>query len=470
VGCAAGGVGLAQQPAAGPTVVVPVLFQSQPVAPPTPVSAYPQAAPGGAAQAAEPARAEPPADPPLKASWKDGPVFATEDKTFVFRPGGRFQLDTVWYAAPAAVRAGLPGPVPLADGVHFRRGRFAATGTFLTTIDFNTEFDFTNVFVPQTDPLRFGNTVVPTDLWLTFRQLPVIGNLRVGNQKPPISFEHTTSSKYLNFLERSPGFDAFAENGNNGFSPGVMAFDHFLTEERGYWAVGVFKTIRTPFGFGSGRNEADLTGRVVVLPVYEDGGQRLLHVGLAASHRDLDGGLARYRARLGVRSDPGALANLAADTGLVAGSNEQRLVPELAGVFGPLSFQAEYYAAWLQDAGPAFFQGAYAEVHYFLTGEHREYDHERMAFTRVKPLRPVRWTGCDRGWGAWQVAARYSYLDLNSRAVRGGILNEFAVGVNWFLTANAKVQANYVLTDRDAAGSAADGVIHGFGIRTAWDF
>ena len=117
-------------------------------------------------------------------------------------------------------------------------------------------------------------------------------------------------------------------------------------------------------------------------------------------------------------------------------------------MFGPLSFQAEYEAAWLQDAGPAFFQGAYAEVHYFLTGEHRAYDHERMAFTRVKPLRPVRWTGCERGCGAWQVAARYSYLNLNSGDIRGGILNEFTLGVNWFLTANAKVQANYVLTDR----------------------
>ena len=41
--------------------------------------------------------------------------------------------------------------------------------------------------------------------------MPWIGNLRIGNQKPPISFEHMTSSRFLNFLERSYGFDAFFE-------------------------------------------------------------------------------------------------------------------------------------------------------------------------------------------------------------------------------------------------------------------
>ena len=138
------------------------------------------------------------------------------------------------------------GSFPLEDGVRFRRGRLAFAGTYQSTIDFNVEIDFTNVFAPADGPAAVADTVAPTELWLTFRKLPFIGNLRVGNQKQPISFEHITSSKYLNFLERSPGFDAFVEGGSNGFSPGVMAFDHFLTEDAGYWAVGVFKTTRVP--------------------------------------------------------------------------------------------------------------------------------------------------------------------------------------------------------------------------------
>ena len=68
------------------------------------------------------------------------------------------------------------------------------------------------------------------------------------------------------------------------------------------------------------------------------------------------------------------------------------------------------------------------------------------------------------------MAARYGYVDLNDKAVVGGISHEFTLGLNWFLTGNAKLQANYVLTSREAATDAASGLIHGFGVRTAWDF
>jgi len=43
---------------------------------------------------------------------------------------------------------------------------------------------------------------------------PWVGNVRIGNQKPPISFEHMTSSRFLNFMERSLGFDAFIASGS----------------------------------------------------------------------------------------------------------------------------------------------------------------------------------------------------------------------------------------------------------------
>ncbi len=419
--------------------------------------------------------------PEMKMRWKNGPFYSSEDGLFTFQPGGRFQFDTVGTALPAALRQNIAGPSAFEDGVTMRRARFAFDGTFNKTIEYKAEFDFANAFITQSSPQRASNVVVPTELNLTFRKLPGIGNFRIGNQKQPISFEHITSSKYLNFLERSTSFDAFAEGFNNGFTMGAMAFDNFLADNRGYWALGIFKNTRSPFGFNVGRNEVDLTGRLVFLPIYENGGERLLHVGLGGSYRDLDEGQQRYRSRYGIRSSPSALSDLILDTGLAFGKREARLVPELAGVVGPLSFQAEYYSSWLSRTelpvgnarvpiGTTFYQGAYVEAHYFLTGEHRSYDHERMAFGRVTPLNPLSWTGDRRGWGAWQLAARYGYLNLNDKGVNGGITHEFVLGMNWFLTPNAKFQANYVLTSRDVAGTAGDGIINGFGVRTAWDF
>jgi len=425
-------------------------------------------------------KAIPPADAPeMKLRWKNGPHFSTDDGLFTFQPGGRFQFDAVATALPASLRQNLAGASPFDDGVNIRRARLGAEGSFYHTIEFKVEFEFANSFVTQTDPQRVSNVATPTDFNLTFRELPGVGNIRIGNQKQPISFEHITSSKYLNFLERSQNFDGFTEGFNNGFVLGAMAFDNFLSDKRGYWALGLFKSTRSNLGFNVGRNEADLTGRVVVLPIYENEGERLLHVGIAGSYRDLDDDQQRYRTRFGLRSAPGAISGLILDTGLLSGDRETRLVPELAGVCGPWSFQAEYFSSWLTgtrqpvggaELGTTFYQGAYVEAHYFLTGEHRAYDHERMTFGRIKPLKPLRWTGDTRGWGAWQLAARYGFLDLDDKGATGGLAQELVLGVNWILTANARLQANYVLTHRNVAAPAGDGFIHGVGVRTAWDF
>jgi phosphate-selective porin OprO/OprP len=87
------------------------------------------------------------------------------------------------------------------------------------------------------------------------------------------------------------------------------------------------------------------------------------------------------------------------------------------------------------------------------------------------PRRPLAWTRSGfTGWGAWQLAARYSYLDLNSKNVRGGEIHDMTLGVNWFLNPNMKVQWNYSLAYRAAPGDAPSGLIHAFGTRVAIDF
>ncbi len=65
-------------------------------------------------------------------------------------------------------------------------------------------------------------------------------------------------------------------------------------------------------------------------------------------------------------------------------------MPELAVVYGPWLFQTEYAASFLNGAatlagapingGQMFTQAYYAEVLYFLTGEHREYERKQAAF------------------------------------------------------------------------------------------
>ena len=48
------------------------------------------------------------------------------------------------------------------------------------------------------------------------------------------------------------------------------------------------------------------------------------------------------------------------------------------------------------------------------------------------------------GFGAWQLAFRYSSLDLNDADINGGEADSFTLGLNWFATPNLRFSANYV--------------------------
>jgi phosphate-selective porin OprO/OprP len=463
-----------------------------------------RAAPQPMPVAHQPPPALPPAAPPappdqewmevgknldMTAVWRHGLWVETKDKSFQVHVGGRVQHDVVWLHGNDAVQFAPGGMGPLQDGTNFRRARFAVEGRFYEVVEFNTEFDFVNTFdFESTNPAvqaDVANTPVPTDLWVQLTQLPVIGTFRVGNMKPPISFEHLTSSRYLHFLERSLAFDAFIGGLDNGFRPGFMFFNG-TDDQQLTWALGAFKSNTTVFGWNTGDGEWDLTGRLTYLLYYADDGRHMIHLGLGASYRDLDEGRVRLRSRTLLRNGPGPLHPALVNV-LLAGDDQTILVPEFAMNWGPWTVQAEYYGVWVTDTvfpaaggtqqGTTFFESAYIEVLYFLTGEHRPYSKiggSGAAFARVVPrsyffcVRDENGNLC-AGPGAWQVGVRYSWIDLNDRGIPGGVAQDVTFGLNWYLNPNLKFQWNYTIADRDLNGPS-DGVVHGFGMRTAFDF
>lgn len=423
----------------------------------------------------------------LTARWLHGLWVENADKSFRVHVGGRTQLDTVWMTAPDNVQFGRFGTGRVDDAVGLRRARLAVEGTFWEVFDFNCEYDFLNTFnAERTGDALVANTPVPTDLWIQVTHLPYLGNFRIGVQKPPISFEHLTSSRFLNFIERSFMFDAFVGGLDNGFRPGLQFFN-WSENERFTWALGLFKNNNTVFGWNVGDGEMQGVGRVTFLPWYEHDGRCLLHLGLAAMHQDLDDDAARYRARTMLRNGPAVLHTPLADLRVLDGKSQDMIVPELVMNVGPFTLQAELYASWthgvrrasafgttFNDRATLFHKGYYVELLYFLTGEHRRYDTRYPRFDRVIPHENFWWVkaGDKRsiGRGAWQVGARYSYLDLDDKGVNAGVLHDVTVGLNWFFNPNAKLQWNYTIAHRNVPGDTADGVVQGFGMRLAFDF
>jgi phosphate-selective porin OprO/OprP len=423
--------------------------------------------------------------------WNHGIEWMSPDKAFKVHIGGRTQFDGVWYneATSALVgTGGISGSPHDQDAVVFRRARLLAEGTIYETIDYAVEFDFVNSTNRESaaGTNTEGNTFnlpAPTDVWLVFRELVFGANLQVGNMKEPIAFEHQMSSRFLNFMERSYIQDLFAGPFNNGFTPGVMLFDTWA-EERGTWALGGFKNGNNIFAYDVGNGEYAVDARVTYLPIDDKDEHQLLHIGLSGSVRDPDADTVRFRTR-NLRNGTGNLATIFADTGSFTSNMQYLAGAEVAGIWGPLSFQAEWVGSWCEDsvaiagtkataAGPlgtVYTNAYYAEVHYFLTGESRDYDRKRGRFVRIIPKRNFRWKdGCFEP-GAWQLAFRYGAADLRDGNLNGGLLQEYVAGVNWFLNPNLKLQWNYVCQERDSAlDGVSDGLIHGFGMRLAHDF
>jgi phosphate-selective porin OprO/OprP len=155
------------------------------------------------------------------------------------------------------------------------------------------------------------------------------------------------------------------------------------------------------------------------------------------------------RDRPELRIDPTRLVS----TGAIAGvSGAQVYSAETAGTYGPLSFQGEYF--WYNVDSNAFaslpslkFQGGYAEAAYVLTSETRPYNPGSAAYGGIVPANPFSLT--DGGWGAWEIAGRYSTIDLNDQlatanGVAGGRQTIYTLALNWYANRNVRFMFDYL--------------------------
>ncbi|MEO8269909.1 MAG: porin, partial [Aureliella sp.] len=384
---------------------------------------------------------------------------------------------------------------PYGDGVDFRRARLRLDGTLYDVHEYAVEYDFMNSFRVRNQPGTTGfldeTVTAPTDLWWQIKQIPFIGNIKIGNQKEQIGFEHVVSSRFLPLMERSFNQDTFYGGSFNGFTPGITIFDNYGHDDTGLWNIGLFKPTNNVFGSSNGDGDYALTGRITRLLTYQEDGRRLLHLGLSGrqastiSQAGVSGeGTVTFRTRDAVRSGLSAGWPVPAGITLI-GDDMQWVNTELAAVNGPWTFQAEYLVSGLQDARlnqadlgqNVTYQGGYMQLGFFLTDDYDNYSKERGSFDRLRPksnFYNVDRCGGIKGTGAWQVVFRYNHLDLNDQGLNGGVLDGYTTGLNWFWNPNMKWQFNYNITDRDvsqvAALSGGSGNIYAYGMRLAMDF
>lgn len=409
-----------------------------------------------------------------KVAIKDArPTFSTGDGKYSVSLRGRFQFDYANYiqdpaggAATVDFRRGSFGDATeavrardLNDGTNFRRAQLGVEGKL--TDDWNYALIYEFGGSGQEDGGRIQ------DLYLQYNGFAPF-KIRAGAFAPSAGLEDSVSSTDTLFLERaSPSDLARAIAGADGRT-GIAAFGN------GEQWFGSIALTGAPIATQSFDEQVALVGRFAGLVV--KGNDLNIHLGANATYvlQAPDQGpdtVSRYTLRLRDRPEVRVDGTRLIDTGNI--NTDTLFIPgaEFAANFQNFFLQGEYF--WYQFKreqvpGPALpdpdFSGWYAQASYILTGETRPWNAATGVFTAPKPANPVDLAG--PGWGAWELAVRYSVSDLNwnegsglvipTGGIRGGEQTAWTVGLNWYVNNNIRFLFDYqwIEVDRQSTGVA----------------
>lgn len=275
---------------------------------------------------------------------------------------------------------------------------------------------------------------------------------KFGIFRPAFGLENLTSRIGLTFMERALPVAALSERRSAGLEvlrrsktsilhAGLFidGSDQYGQREKGQAVV--VRYVHAPLASRDGKSLGLVGGRGI-------------WSGLSLSYRiNSDGPNTSFRSL----PEVGTVDDYFVDTGAVAGASTiTRVGLEASKVSGPFSWQAEALATRVQrDPGDTVnFYGAYFFASWLLSGETRNYAPGTGQFDNITPYHPLG----SEGWGAWEVAARFSMVDLNDGDVIGGQQRDITLGVNWYPTARFRVQANFIkVLEVSRSGSEFDG-------------
>ena len=276
--------------------------------------------------------------------------------------------------------------------------------------------------------------------------LPADLTLSVGKQKEPISMERLMGLAYLPMQERAAFIDALLPSRNHGvILSGAAASDNVS------WAVGAFNNwVDSGESFSDTSNQ--LVGRVTWAPAFLQNESNLFHAGLGLRHSDTKQAL---RAR---RTPEFNNAPLYVDTGPFSADDQMTYNLEAYWRNGPYMLGFEYIGTDVDSPqwGDPYLSGYHLTGSWALTGETRAYRKRSGTFDPLPVARPVN----QGGWGAVELAFRYSNTDLTDGTLEGGEMDIYSLGVNWWFTRSAHFSVNYryILLDRLDTGGNSSGI------------
>jgi len=393
-------------------------------------------------------------------------VFQLNDDNYWFTLGGRLFLDQVFFDGDDNDTSGFP------SGSHIRRARVTLKGGVGDNWVYKMDLDFSDLpGVPARTSFGeafLGYTGCP-NLWFAIGQISV-----------PMGLENWQSANDLPFMEMSLASQAFSPDQALGlyaewhgqmFTAAGAIFHPGSGTNQGLYSsssVGFAQIVNTtgipgsdPLGAGA---------RITFSPVHND--FTVYHAGISTRYVDLHDTQNNFNFISGMELQ--ARQTPVLFTGIPFNSSNHYDVWgfELAGRWGSFVAQGEYIFAnvdrpnFFAVTDPRFpggdldYHGFYVMASYVLTGEIKEYDFNTGTFGWVHPQSRK---------GAWEVLARYDYVNLLDGSIIPSDTSNFSgdvarpvidtlndmtggahgvtVGLNWYVNERVRFMANYVRMD-----------------------
>jgi phosphate-selective porin len=314
------------------------------------------------------------------------------------------------------------------DELEARSLRMSARGHFELFRTWNYMISYEYKGFDQTSEDDWNTTDVRVSTLLG----PQLGTLTIGKIKEPFSYEMVGDAANLPHHERL--LSPFFRSRNDGVMLG-----NAVLGQRATWAIGWYNDWWTQ-GDSWSESGNDFAGRLTALPVWSDDGANYLHVAASMRYFGADDDQLRYRGK-----PASNVASDFVDTGQVPGDHAWHSGVEALWSHGGYSVLAEYVRADLstRDGSDPTLDGWYVTGSWVLTGEHRPYDRKAGYARRILP---------QGRWGAVELIGRYGKVDLDDGPVRGGTMDGWWAGVNWWATNRWKASVGYGNIDLDRFG------------------
>lgn len=396
---------------------------------------------------------------PILEAGEGGFKISSADKKHQVRIRGAMQADNRTYAEDSS---------GLTDSFDLKQGRVWLEGYVFKDVAFKIMPDFA----------ASGNLL--PDAYLDYTYHPA-ASLLVGKFKPALSLERLQGDADGTFLERA--FPAYLASNRDVGVQLHGAFDltgHTVEKIAG--PIDAKNQLTYQFGVfngagddGSANNNAkdtddnkEFVGRVFAHPFQHTGYSWLegLGLGVAGSYAKPTSTtqlLKPLQTPIGRNNYLDYTKTLTAGSTVVANGDSYRIYPQAYWYSGSFGAMAEYVIS-SQNLSGTNGKGVATNIKqnntawqvlgsYVVTGEDN-------SFGGIKPIQPF--SPLDGKWGALQLAARYSQLDVdndtfvfidpNKSATQA---RAWTIGANWYLNSNALIRTDYEQVSFD--GGAAKG-------------